>query len=88
MRSLVVLAAVVFSTNAYTQDTTPKVGNRPLTQATPKQPMGCKFVGTVKSTKLSAGDCVGSELRGVPIASETQSLPERAGAAIPPGQKQ
>jgi hypothetical protein len=67
MRALVILAAVVCSTNAYTQDTPPQVGNRQLTQATPKQPMGCKLVGTVKGTKLWAGDCLGSELRGAPI---------------------
>ncbi len=88
MRSLVILAAVCFSTSAYAQDTPPKVGNKPLAQIKSKEPMGCKLVGTVKGTKLWAGDCVGSELRGATPATETQSLPERANEAIPPGQKQ
>jgi hypothetical protein len=87
MRSLVILAAVCFSTSAYAQDAPPKVGNKPLAQVKPKEPMGCKLVGTVKGTRLWAGDCVASELRGTTPATETQSLPERAGAAIPPGQK-
>jgi hypothetical protein len=58
MRALVVLAAVCLSTRAYTQDAAPKVGNKPLTQVRPKEPMGCKLVGTVRGTRLWAGDCV------------------------------
>ena len=87
MRSLVILAAVCFSTSAYAQDTPPKVGNKPLAQIKSKEPMGCKLVGTVKGTKLWAGDCVGSELRGTAPAAEAPSLNERANEAIPPGQK-
>jgi hypothetical protein len=50
--------------------------------------MGCKLVGTVKGTKLWAGDCVASsELRGAAPATET-NLPDAADGAIPPGQKQ
>src|SRR3977135_17732 len=77
MRALVILAAVCFSTSAYAQDAPPKVGNKPLAQVKPKEPMGCKLVGTVKGTKLWAGDCVGSELRGATPATETESLPEK-----------
>ena len=88
MRSLVILAAVCFSTSAYAQDTLPKVGSKPLARIKPEEPMGCKLVGTVKGTKLWAGDCVASELRGATPATETQSLPERASGVIPPGQKQ
>jgi hypothetical protein len=88
MRALVILAAVCFSTNAFAQDAPPKVGNKPLAQVKPKEPMGCKLVGTVKGTKLWAGDCVASELRGAAPAEETKSLPERAIEVIPPGQKQ
>jgi hypothetical protein len=89
MRALVILTAVCFSTTAYAQDAAPKVGNKPLAQVKPKEPMGCKLVGTVKGTKLWAGDCTGSaELRGSATATETQSLPERATGVIPPGQKQ
>ena len=88
MRALVIFAAVCFSTSAYAQAAPPKVGNKPLVQVKSKEPMGCKLVGTVKGTKLWAGDCVGLELRGATPPTETQSLPERATEVIPPGQKE
>ena len=88
MKSLLVLFAICFSATAFAQSASPKVGNKPLVQVKPKEPMGCKFVGTVRGTKLWAGDCVGSELRGSTTTTETQSLPERATGVIPPGQKE
>ncbi len=95
MKALLILIAICFSANAFAQDASPKVGKKPLAQVKPKELMGCKLVGTVKGTKLWAGDCVASELRGVASelrgaapATETQSLPERATGVIPPGQKQ
>jgi len=88
-RILIVLTALCFSVAALAQAASPKVGNKPLVQVKPKEPIGCKFVGTVKGTKLWAGDCTGSaELRGSAPGTETQSLPERATGVIPPGQKQ
>jgi len=84
IRALVILVAICFSANAFAKDKLPKVGNKLLVQVKPKEPMGCKLVGTVKGTKLWAGDCVASELRGTTPATETESLPEQA----PPGQKQ
>ena len=84
MKALVILVAICFSVNAFAQDKLPKVGNKPLVQVKPKEPMGCKLVGTVKGTKLWAGDCVASELRGATPATERESLPEQA----PPGEKQ
>jgi hypothetical protein len=74
MRVLLLLAAISFPATAFAQSTPPKVGNKPLAQAKPKEPMGCKLVGTVKGTRLWAGDCVASELRGATPATETQSL--------------
>jgi hypothetical protein len=88
MRVLLILAAFSFSAAAFAQTGPPKVGDKPLVQVKPKGPTGCKLVGTFKDTKLWAGDCVGSELRGAISATETQSLSERATAVIPPGQKQ
>jgi len=66
MRVLLILAAIVgFSVSAFAETAAPKVGGRSLKQARPLAPMGCKLVGTVKGTKLWAGDCVApSELRG------------------------
>ena len=88
MRSLLVLAAVCFPATAFAQGTPPKVGNKSLVQAKPKGPTGCKLVGTVKGTKLWAGDCAGSELRGTTTATEAQSLPEQPTGAITPDQKE
>ncbi len=88
MRVLLILVAISFAAAAFAQSAPPKVGNKPLVQVKPKGPTGCKLVGTVKGTKLWAGDCVGSELRGTTPATETQSVPEREPAAIPPGQKE
>jgi hypothetical protein len=87
MRFLLIVAVIGFSANAYAQDV-PKVGHKPPAQVKPKEPIGCKLVGTVRGTKLWAGDCTGSELGGTTPATETQSLPERAIGVIPPGQKQ
>jgi hypothetical protein len=89
IRTLTTLTAIIgLSATALAQDAPPKVGNKPLVQVKPKEPTGCKLVGTVKGTKLWAGDCVGSELRGTTSAPEMQSLPDRATGVIPPGQKE
>ena len=88
MRSLFILVAICFSTTAIAQSTPPKVGNEPRVQVKPKEPMRCKLVGTVRGTKLWAGDCVGPELRGSTTATETQALPEQATGAITPDQKE
>ena len=65
IRNLLILVAVIgFSTSAFAQTAAPK-GGKPVKQAEPSAPMGCKLVGTVKGTKLWAGDCAApSELRG------------------------
>ena len=88
MRSLLILVAICSSATAFAQTGPPKVGNKPLAQVKPKEPMGCKFVGTVRGTKLWTGDCTGSELRGSTTTTETQALPEQATAVIPLGQKE
>ena len=85
VRVLLILAAISFSATAFAQSAPPKVGNKSLVQVKPKEPTGCKLVGTVKGTKLWAGDCVASELRGT---TETKPLSEQDIEAIPPGQKQ
>jgi hypothetical protein len=85
-RTLLILAAVIgFSASAFAQTAAPK-GGKPVKQAKPSAPMGCKLVGTVKGTKLWAGDCVApSELRGTtaePVA------PAPAPEANPPAPKE
>jgi len=87
MRSLIIFVAICFSGTVFAQSAPPKVG-KPLAQVKPRAPMGCKLVGTVRGTKLWAGDCAGSELSGSTTTTETQALPEQATAVIPPGQKE
>ena len=86
MRCLLVLVAICFSTTAFAQSAQPNVGNKPVVRVKPKEPSGCKLVGTVRGTKLWAGDCVGVELLKGP--TETQTLPEPATTVVPPGQKE
>jgi hypothetical protein len=73
MRTLLILSAIIgFSASAVAQTAAPKVGGKPLQQVKPLAPMGCKLVGTVKGTKLWAGDCAAaSELPGTPPSAET-----------------
>jgi hypothetical protein len=88
IRSLLILVAICFSATAFAQSAPPKVGSKSLVQVKPKEPMGCKLVGTVRGTKLWAGDCAASELRGSTTTTQTQALPEQATAVVPPGQKE
>jgi hypothetical protein len=84
MRSLLILVAICYSATAFAQSAPPKLGSKPLVQVRPKEPMGCKLVGTVRGTKLWAGDCVGSELRGSTPATEPEAVPEQPTGAITP----
>jgi hypothetical protein len=84
--ALLILATIIcFSGSAFAQTGAPKAGGRPLKQVKPLAPTGCKLVGTVKGTKLWAGDCAAaSELRGTTPAAEPAPTPE----ANPPAAKQ
>jgi len=88
MRSLLILVAICLSATAFAQSAPPQIGNKRLAQVKPKEPMGCKLVGTVRHTKLWAGDCVGSELKGSTTMTETQASPEQATGAITSDQKE
>jgi hypothetical protein len=84
-------AVLVVSTGVYAQTPSPPaVAGKPLVQVKPAAPVGCKLVGTVRGTKLWAGDCVASDLRSsiTPAPDNNDlSLTDRAAKAIPPGQK-
>ena len=72
----VLLIALLFSTAAFAQGVQPKpkpptVGTKPIVQIKPSAPAGCKLVGTVKGTKLWAGDCITNELRSGSTGNET-----------------
>ena len=89
MKVWLALLSICLSVNALAQDAAPKVGNKPLTRVKPKEPMGCKLVGTVKGVKLWAGECEAVQLRSSSApTTEMPSLSERASGIIPPGQKQ
>ena len=62
MKSILIIAVLLFSAGAFAQDA-PEVGNKPPVQVKPKGPVGCKPLGTVEGTQLWAGDCVAKELR-------------------------
>jgi hypothetical protein len=88
MRSFFILVAICFSGTVFAQSSPPKVGNKALVQVKPKAPIGCKFVGTIRGTKLWAGDCAEPELRGSTTTTERQALPEETTGSITPDQKQ
>jgi len=77
MRPLLILAAICFSATAFAQGAPP---NKQVAQVKPKAPAGCKLVGTVRGTKLWAGDCV--------APTETQSSSEQTTSVIPPDQNE
>ena len=58
MRVLLILVAICFSTTAFAQRSAPKAGHKLPVQAKQQALMGCKLVGTVRGTKLWAGDCM------------------------------
>jgi hypothetical protein len=91
MRALL-FALILFPTATLALDAAPAkrsaVGGRAIALVKPSAPAGCKLVGTVRGTKLWAGDCMGSELRSTVPAEETlKPLPDQAVGAIPKGQQ-
>ncbi|SFJ45862.1 hypothetical protein SAMN05216525_125118 [Bradyrhizobium sp. Gha] len=79
MMPLILAAAILgFSASALAQTAAPKAPAMPKGAAKPHKslPLGCKLVGTVKGTRLWAGDCVApSELRGSPEAEPEAPAP-------------
>jgi hypothetical protein len=68
----------------------PTVAGKPSVQAKPRAPMGCKLVGTVKGTKLWAGDCTAaSELRSTTTGegAAPQVPPDQSTGAVPKEQQ-
>jgi hypothetical protein len=86
MRTLLILAAIVsLSASAFAQTAAPKVGGKRLKQVKPSAPMGCKLLGSVKGTKVWAGDCAAApELRGATPTPEPDA-PAPAPEAGPRG---
>ena len=74
----IVVMIVCFSVSAFAQTEAPKAG-KPTKQVKPQVSMGCKLVGTVRGTKLWAGDCApAAELRGAMPVDEPEANPPAA----------
>jgi len=94
MRTALCFAMLFIPTIALAQGQTPTtrptVGAKPLVQAKPKAPVGCKLVGTVRGTKLWVGECMApSELRtGMPgEEASPRSFPDATSDAAPKDQQ-
>jgi hypothetical protein len=94
MKTALCFAMLLIPTIALAQGATPKkrptVSAKPIVQTKPKAPVGCKLVGTVKGTKLWAGECTAApELRtGAPVEEPSStSIPDAAGGATPKDQQ-
>ena len=84
MKLFLLTAALIVSTSVYAQDASKPAteGGKSAARMKPKA-VGCTLVGTVRGTKLWAGDCTApDQLRSSEPPSE--DLPT---GAIPPGQK-
>jgi hypothetical protein len=90
MKLFLLTAALILSTSVYAQDASkPPTGDKSAARMKPKA-VGCTLVGTVRGTKLWAGDCAApGQLRSSVTASESSEPPlqDQATGAIPPGQK-
>jgi hypothetical protein len=70
MKRLFGLVALLVATGAFAQTAPPKAAKKQPLQIKPQAPIGCKPVGTVRGTKIWAGDCAApSDLRGAPAAA-------------------
>jgi hypothetical protein len=92
MKLFLFTAALILSTSVYAQDASklPTGGGKSAARIKPKAPVGCTLVGTVRGTKLWAGDCTApDQLRGsAPVTEGTEpSSQDQPTGAIPPGQK-
>jgi hypothetical protein len=74
-KSLLIFVAICFSTTAFAQGGPKTVNKPPPVRVKPKEPTACKLVGTVRGTKLWAGDCVGVELLKGPTETPEQATP-------------
>jgi hypothetical protein len=83
---LIGLVALLFTTRAVAQTAPPKPAKRPPPAQLKPQALGCKLVGTVRGTKIWAGDCIAAA-----APAETPLRPSTAAprsAADAPAEKQ
>jgi hypothetical protein len=91
MKLFLLTAALILSTSVYAQDASkPPMGDAKSAARMKPKAVGCTLVGTVRGTKLWAGDCAAPEqLRSSVTVTESSEPPlqDQATEAIPPGQK-
>ena len=89
MKLSLLVAALIVSTGAYAQDP-PKlaaVGAKPIARVKPKPPAGCTLIGTVRGTKLWAGDCAAPDQLRTSVPGETPLPDPATTGALPSEQK-
>ena len=91
MKLFLLTAALILSTSVYAQDASkpPTGGGKSAARMKPKA-VGCTLVGTVRGTKLWAGDCAAPDQLGSSAPATERSDPplqDQATGAISPGQK-
>lgn len=84
MKLVIALMALLLASGAFAQTAPPKPAKRPPIQVKPQVPMGCKLVGTVRGTKIWAGDCVAA---APTVETPVPSSPP-APATIAPAEKE
>ena len=87
MKPLIGLLVPLFTTAALAQSP-PKPAKKPAVQTKQQTPLGCKVVGTVRGTKIWAGDCIAA----APAAQDSPAVappePLRGASASAPDEKQ
>jgi len=81
-----IVLILAFSVSSFAQ-TAPKTAKKPSAQARSQPASGCKLVGTVKGTKLWAGDCIAPEQLRSSAPATDPTVSNQAAGADPAGQK-
>jgi hypothetical protein len=88
--ALIPLLLLAFLGSSFAQ-TTPTAGKNSSAQTKSKQSADCKFVGTVRGTKLWAGDCMAADRLRSGGATAAESNPpspqDQAAGAVPASQR-
>ena len=87
MKLFLLAAALILSTSVYAQDASkPPTGGKSAARMKPKA-VGCTLVGTVRGTKLWAGDCAAPDQLRSSVPATESSEPLLQDQAAPTGQK-
>jgi hypothetical protein len=90
MKLYLLTVPLILSASLYALEAPKAAGANSTARMKPKAPVGCILVGTVRGTKLWAGDCTApDQLRSSVPATEGQEPPpqDQPTGAMPAGQK-